>query len=71
MGVSGQLHTPAALNPWKEVSVSVELEIGWPAEQVWTLWSTERFLTPVGNRTPPVQTVACRYTDICSYRILL
>jgi hypothetical protein len=38
-------------------------EAGWAPEPVWTLWSWEESLAPVGNRIPAVQPVAHRYTD--------
>jgi hypothetical protein len=33
------------------------------SESVWTLWGTEKSLTPAGNWTPAVRTLARRYTD--------
>jgi hypothetical protein len=35
MDMSGQLHAPVSLPPWKE---PIEEEAGWAPEPVWTLW---------------------------------
>jgi hypothetical protein len=56
--VSGQLQTP-----WKEPLVSTVQEAEWGPESVWTLWSKEKSLAPVGNQTPVINSVARRYTD--------
>jgi hypothetical protein len=51
-------YAPAALPPVKEAPVSIEWEAGWAPESVWMLWSKEKYLAPVGNRTPAVQPTA-------------
>jgi hypothetical protein len=63
MEMSCQLHVPAALPPGKELSVPIVQEAGWAPEPVWTFWSTEKCLSPDGNRTPAVESVACGYTN--------
>jgi hypothetical protein len=57
MEVSGQLHTPAALPPGKNLQYPLN-----SAGRV-SLRAEEKNLTPTGNRTPAVQAVARRYTD--------
>jgi hypothetical protein len=54
MEESGEFHVPAA----------VEVEDDWASESVWTLWSTEKSLATTGNRTPAVQPVALRYSQL-------
>jgi hypothetical protein len=63
MGVSGQLHAPAALPPGEKPPVPIGQEAGWAPEPVSKLWSTEISLAPAGNRIPAVQPVARRYTN--------
>jgi hypothetical protein len=58
MEVSGQLHVPVPLIPGKEPPVSTGQKAERDPEPVWTLWSTEKFLTPTGNQTPAVQPLA-------------
>jgi hypothetical protein len=62
MEMSGQLHAPAALSPWKEPSVLIGKEAGFTPELVWTLWRREKIFT-AGNRTRAVHPVVQRYTD--------
>jgi hypothetical protein len=57
MEVSDQFHAPSALSPGKKLQVHIEYEGGWASQPVWTLWRRE-------NRTPAVQPVARRYTDV-------
>jgi hypothetical protein len=64
MEVSGELHAPAALPSDKETLVPNEQETGWASGQAWTLWCRENFLAPDENRTPIVQPVARRYTEL-------
>jgi hypothetical protein len=42
MEVSGQLHNPSALPPWKDPPVSAGQETGWAPESAWTWWRRER-----------------------------
>jgi hypothetical protein len=42
----GQLHAPAALPPWKELTVPTKCEGWWEPEPVWTLWSREKSRNP-------------------------
>jgi hypothetical protein len=60
--MSGQLHVLAVLPQGKETSVPIVYEAGCATEAAWKLWSTEKYLSPAGNRTPVVEPVACRYT---------
>jgi hypothetical protein len=56
--------TPRPLYPpRKQPSIPIEQEAGWALDPVWTLWSREEYLSPVGNRTLTVQPVARRYAD--------
>jgi hypothetical protein len=64
MEVSGQLQAPTALPPRKETTVPTEYEAGWASEPVWTLWRRENYLALAGNRTPVVQPVARRHTEL-------
>jgi hypothetical protein len=53
MGVSGQLHAPAALYPrGKGPSVPIVQEAGWAPEPVWTQRLEEKSSAPAGDRTP-------------------
>jgi hypothetical protein len=49
MEVSGQLHAPAALPPWKEHPVPIRYEAGWGLESVWTLWRREKYFCRESN----------------------
>jgi hypothetical protein len=49
MEVSGQLHAPAVLPPWKEDLLYRRL--GGAPEPVWTRWWRQKFLAPTGTRT--------------------
>jgi hypothetical protein len=46
----------------KEPSVPVGYETEWAPKPVWALWGTEKFLSPVGNRTPTVHPAVRRCT---------
>jgi hypothetical protein len=46
MEVSGQLHASVALP-----TALIGLEAGWAPESVWTMWNTEKSLSPAGNQT--------------------
>jgi hypothetical protein len=61
--VSGQLDVTAVLPPGKEPPVRIVKKAGWAPEPVWSAWSREKSLTPVGNRTQAVQPVDSHYTD--------
>jgi hypothetical protein len=50
-------------SPRKEPTVSIQEEAGWAPELVWTLWRINKYVLPTVNRTPAVQSIACRYTD--------
>jgi hypothetical protein len=63
MGVSGQHHAPAALHLREEPPVSIGYEAGWAPEPVWTQRLEEKSSTPVGDRTPFVQSVVSYKTD--------
>jgi hypothetical protein len=56
MGVSDQLHAPAALLPGKKPLVPIGWDARWAPEPVWTQCLA-------GIRTPIVQPVVSRYTD--------
>jgi hypothetical protein len=61
MEVSGQHHvTPEGKKPKVPIGQKAELAL----EPGLTLWSREKSLVPAGNRTPDVQPVARRYTDL-------
>jgi hypothetical protein len=63
MGVSGQLHAPAALlPPEKRPPVPIVQEAGWAPELVWTQRIEEKSVAPTGDRTPVVQPVVRHYT---------
>jgi hypothetical protein len=49
MKVNGKLHVPAVLFPWKDPLILIGWEDRWNPEPVWTLWSREKSLAPVGN----------------------
>jgi hypothetical protein len=56
MGVSGQRHAPAALNPQgKGPPVPIVQEAGWAPEPVWTQRLEEKSSAPVGDRTPVIE----------------
>jgi hypothetical protein len=63
MEVGGQLHASVALLPGKQPHVPIGQVTGWAPEPVWTLWSKDKSLAPVGNGTPAVPPVARRYAD--------
>jgi hypothetical protein len=53
MGVSGQLHAPAALfAPGKGPPVPIVQETGWAPEPVWTQRLEEKSFAPAEDRTP-------------------
>jgi hypothetical protein len=62
MGVSGQLHAPAALYPGKGPPVPIGQEAGWVPVPVWTQGLEEKSSAPVGDRTPIDQSVVRHYT---------
>jgi len=53
MGVSGQLHAPAALLSGKELLLAIGKEAGWGPKLFWTRWRTEKFL-PLAGIVQPV-----------------
>jgi hypothetical protein len=56
MGVSGQLHAPAALlPPGKGPPVPIVQEAGWAPEPVWKQRIEENSFAPAGDRTPIAQ----------------
>jgi hypothetical protein len=63
MEVSRQLHVCDALPPEKHPPVPIVEEAGWATHPIWTVWSREKSLAPVGNESQAVQSVALRYTD--------
>jgi hypothetical protein len=54
MGVSGQLHAPAALPPGKETTVQFDRRMGGHCSRSGSDGEEERIPAPVGNRTPAV-----------------
>jgi hypothetical protein len=44
--------TPRPLYPRESVPVPTHWETGWAPEMVRTLWTKEKFPTPIGIRTP-------------------
>jgi hypothetical protein len=50
MEVGGQHNDPAALSPAEEPQSSIVEEAGWVPVWAWTLRSTEKSLSPAGNR---------------------
>jgi hypothetical protein len=53
MGVSGQLHAPAALLlPGKGPPVPIVQEAGWAPEPVWSQRIEEKSFAPAEDRTP-------------------
>jgi hypothetical protein len=64
MGVSGQRHTLATLNPpGKGSLVPIVQDAGWVPESVWTQRLEEKTLAFASNRTTVIQSVARYYTD--------
>jgi hypothetical protein len=63
MEVSDQVHTSAALPPWKELLACLGYEAGWASEPVWTLWSRWKSPVPTRDQTLTVQPVAHHYTN--------
>jgi hypothetical protein len=61
--VSGQLHAPAALPPEKELPVPMYRKLGGPQSHSGR-GGEEKNSRPPGNRTPIVQPVATRYTEL-------
>jgi hypothetical protein len=47
----------------KELPVLIGQKVEWAAVPVWPLWSIEKFLVTVGNRTPAVQPVTRLYLE--------
>jgi hypothetical protein len=64
MEVNGQLQALVPSSLGEEPPVRNEWEAGLAPVPVQTLYRKEIFLSPAGNRTPPVQPVARRYTDL-------
>ena len=50
-GVSGQLHSSAALSPRTVSSIPTEYEAAWVPEPVWPLQRRKSSLAVTGNRT--------------------
>jgi hypothetical protein len=63
MEVSGQLHAPAALSPGENLLVPTGWEVGWIPTGLESVKQKQKFLAPVGNRTPDVQAIARCYTN--------
>jgi hypothetical protein len=57
-GVEWSASCPGDLPPGKEPPNPVGQEAGLASDQVWTLWSKEKYLAHGGKRTPAVQPVA-------------
>jgi len=55
MEVSGQLHAPADLLPWKELLVPITMEAGWVPGA--GLDMMRKIAHPTGNETPATQPV--------------
>jgi hypothetical protein len=67
MVVSGQLHASAALQPGKDLSVSIGYEVGCAPETVWTRWRGEKKIpAPVGNLNPrrPARSLVTKLTEL-------
>jgi hypothetical protein len=64
MEASGQLHTPAALTPGKELPGPIGKEAGWVSLPILTLRCREKSLGPISNRTPVVQFETRRYAKL-------
>jgi hypothetical protein len=56
MEVNGQLHALATLPSEEDAAVPIGCEAKKTSDPVWTLWNTEKSLTPAMNRTPYIQT---------------
>jgi hypothetical protein len=52
MGVSGQYHAPAALQPGVRPSVPIVQEVGSAREMVWTQRLEEKILSPLPGIEP-------------------
>jgi hypothetical protein len=47
-GVSGHIHSPTALFPIKAPGAR---RLGEAHSQIWKLWTSDKYLTSIGNRT--------------------
>jgi hypothetical protein len=63
MGVSGQLHAPAALYPQERTPGTHRQEAGWAPELIWTQRLEEKSSVSVRDRTPVVQSVVSHFSD--------
>jgi hypothetical protein len=64
MVVSGHSHAPAALYPGKGPPVSIVQEAGWTPEPVWTQRLEEKSFASARDRTPVVQSVVSKLTEL-------
>jgi hypothetical protein len=58
MGLSGQLHSTAALLPRKEQPVPTEYDVEWDPETLLIFWRREIFVASAGKRNPDFPVVA-------------
>jgi hypothetical protein len=65
MEVSGQLHAPTALPSGEYPPVATDTRLGGPQRRSGYCGEDKNLLPSAGDRTPAIQLVARRYTELC------
>jgi hypothetical protein len=68
MCVSGHHHAPAALPSRKGPAFPTRQVAGWTSELIWTQRLEEKPFVSAEHRTPVVQSVVSRYTDLTNVK---